>query len=215
MELEKQLEERLSASKKVIPAEKQAIMQNATNELQNIGILENTLHKGDKAPDFNLVNASNKKVKLSDILKEKVAIVSFYRGGWCPYCNIELKALQNALPDIEKNGAQLIAISPELPDKSLSTQEKNGLSFEVLSDVDNKVAKEFGLVFKMPPELQILYKSTFNIHVDQHNGNDKYELPLAATYVINKNREILYDFVHEEYTKRAEPSKIIEVLKSI
>ncbi|NAS30469.1 redoxin domain-containing protein [Flavobacteriaceae bacterium R38] len=212
MSLKEQLEARVDASKKKIPVDKQAIMENATNELLAKELSKSALRTGDKAPNFTLSNATNKEVKLSDILQEKTAVVSFYRGGWCPYCNMELQALQSVLPEIEKNGAQLIAISPESPDNTLSTTEKNELSFEVLSDVDNAVAKEFGLVFKMPENLQDLYKNDFNIHVDKANGNDNYELPMPATYVINKSGEIIYDFVEESYTTRAEPSEIVDIL---
>ncbi|NER13826.1 redoxin domain-containing protein [Leptobacterium flavescens] len=214
MSLKDQLEARLTASKKAIPAEKRVIMENATNELLAKEISRSALGEGDTAPDFRLSNATGKQVSLSEVLKEKIAVVSFYRGGWCPYCNIELKALQSVLPQIKKNGAQLIAISPEQPDKSLSTQEKNELSFEVLSDVNNKTAKDFGLVFRMPDELQKLYHE-FGLHVDDYNGNDDYELPMPATYVIDKDRKIIYSFTHEDYTKRAEPSKIIAVLESL
>lgn len=163
--------------------------------------------------DFTLSNATGQQIVFSDILKEKSIVLSFYRGGWCPYCNMELKALQNVLPEIEANGAQLIAISPELPDKSWTTVEKNGLSFEVLSDVNNEVAKAFNLVFKMPEDLQTLYRDQFKIQVDQHNGNNDYELPLSATYVIGQDGKIKYHFVEERYTVRAEPADIIKALK--
>jgi len=215
MSLKEQLEARIKASKEKIPTEKRAIMENATNELLAKEISKSALRKGDKVPDFVLSNASNQQVKLSDVLKNKAAVISFYRGGWCPYCNMELQALQAVLPEIEQNGAQLIAISPELPDNTLSTTEKNKLSFQVLSDVNNKVAKDFGLVFKMPKDLQNVYKNDFNIHVDQANGNDNYELPMPATYVINQAGEVVYDFVEENYTARAEPSEVVAALSTI
>ena len=188
-------------------------MNNATMALIGADFSKMTLQTGELVQDFTLTNAINKQITLSDILKDKMVVLTFYRGGWCPYCNMALQALQAALPEIILNGASLVAISPELPNKSLSTIEKNELSFEVLSDVDNKVAKNFNLVFRMPKDLQALYRNEWNIRVDKHNGNEDYELPLAATYIINKNHEIIYHFVTERYTERAEPTDIIAVLE--
>ena len=213
MSLKEQLQEYADASKQRIPEDKRTIMDNATNALLAKEISKSALRKGDQVPNFTLSNAKNEKVNLSDILKEKNAVISFYRGGWCPYCNLELKALQQALPDFEKNNTQLIAISPEVPDKSLTTSEKNALTFEVLSDVDNQVAKDFGLVFKMPNDLQDLYHQ-FGLHVDEYNGNDDYELPMPATYAVNQNGEIVYDFVQEDYKLRAEPSEILNAIQN-
>jgi peroxiredoxin len=214
MTLKEQLNTKAAATKKVLASEKYSIMDNATNALAQSGITKNALKTGDTVNDFTLENATNTPISLSNSLKNKRVVLSFYRGGWCPYCNMELRALQNILPEIEANNAELIAISPELPDQSLTTSEKNDISFQVLSDVDNKVAKDFGLVFKMPKELQGLYSNEFNIQVDQHNGNNDYELPLAATYIINENGKIIYDFITERYTERAEPADILAALQN-
>lgn len=214
MTLKEQLDTKAAATKKVLASEKYNIMDNATQALIQSNITKNALKTGDIINDFTLVNATNTPVTLSNRLKNKRVVLSFYRGGWCPYCNMELRALQNILPEIEANNAELIAISPEVPDQSLTTSEKNELSFQVLSDVDNKVAKNLGLVFKMPKDLQDLYSNEFNIHVDKHNGNNNYELPLAATYIINENGKIIYDFVTERYTERTEPKDILEVLQN-
>ncbi len=214
MTLKEQLDTKAAATKKVLASEKYNIMNNATNALAQSGITKNALKTGDTIKDFTLNNVTNNPVNLSNSLKSKRVVLSFYRGGWCPYCNMELKALQNILPEIEANNAELIAISPELPDQSLTTSEKNEISFQVLSDVDNKVAKDFGLTFKMPKDLQDLYTNEFNIQVDKHNGNTDYELPLAATYIINENGKIIYDFVTERYTERAEPADILAALQN-
>jgi len=140
-------------------------------------------------------------------------VISFYRGGWCPYCNLELKALQEILPELKELGADLIAVTPETPDNSLTTSEKNELSFSVLSDVNNTYAKSLGLVFQMPENLRELYHS-FNLNVDVHNGNKDYELPMPATFIVNEQREIIYSFVPEDYTERLEPEIILNFLKS-
>lgn len=213
MLLKEQLKKRADGTKQKLPADKYAIMNNATLALVDTDFSKMALRTGDIVKDFTLSNAINKQITLSDILKDKMVVLTFYRGGWCPYCNMALQALQAVLPEIEANGASLVAISPELPNKSLSTIEKNELSFEVLSDIDNTVAKNFKLVFSMPKDLQALYKDEWNIRVDEHNGNEDYELPLAATYIINKNHEIVSHFVTERYTERAEPADIIAVLE--
>ncbi|MEM6717142.1 MAG: peroxiredoxin-like family protein, partial [Cyanobacteria bacterium P01_C01_bin.147] len=140
--------------------------------------------------------------------------IAFYRGGWCPYCNLELKALQNALASIQETGAALVAISPETPDNSLTTQEKNELAFPVLSDLDNQVARQFGLVFQLPASLRPIYDG-FGIDLVAYNGNDQFELPIPATYVVQPNGEIVYAFADVDYTKRAEPSDVVNALKAL
>jgi peroxiredoxin len=163
--------------------------------------------------DFTLPNALGKNVSFAERVQKGKVVISFYRGGWCPYCNMELRALQEILPEIESLNSSLMAISPEVPDESLNTSEKNELSFDVLSDIDNKLAKEIGLVFQMPADLREVYQ-TFNIDVSKHNGNEDYELPLSATYVVNQNGIIEYAFGSEDYTERADPQEILKSLKS-
>jgi len=148
---------------------------------------------------------------LSEVSKSGKTIICFYRGGWCPYCNIQLSALQKALPEFEEKGANLVAITPETPDSSLTTAEKNALNFEVLSDIDNKLAKELGLVFQLPESIQTIY-SQFGLDLVKHNQNEDYELPMAATFVLNENKEVVYRFVDEDYTKRAD---ILDILAAL
>jgi len=205
------LQEKIQKSSEVIPEDKKKIMEKSTAILKGQTLASKAIKKGDILPEFSLPNATNKMISLSDF-KNDYIIISFYRGGWCPYCNLELKALQNILPQLSKLGAVLIAISPETPDNSLNTTEKNNLSFSVLSDIDNKYAKSLGLVFKMPEDLQKVYKD-FNLNVNQFNGNEDYELPMPATYVVNHNREIIYSFIPEDYRERLDPEKILEILK--
>ncbi len=215
MTLKEELATRAAATKQKLAPEKLAVMENATASLVDDHLISKTLKTGDHVKDFSLFNANNQKVSLSSVLKENKVVLSFYRGGWCPYCNMELKALQKVLPEIEANGAQLLAISPELPDHSLTTKEKNELSFEVLSDENNQVAKDFNLVFQMPLDLQKLYRDDFNIQVDVHNGNNLYELPMAATYIIDQSGKIIYHYINEKYVERAEPSELVTVLKNL
>lgn len=210
MSLSEILSEKRNATAKNLAPEKYAIMQAGTKALIKDSLSAKAVQSG-KLPSFSLLDINERKRSLEEF-KSEFLIISFYRGGWCPYCNFELKALQDILPELKKLDADLIAISPETPDNSLTTAEKNELSFAVLSDVDNTYAKSLGLVFQMPEDLRELYYNSFNISVDVHNGNKDYELPMAATYVINGQREIVYSFISEDYTERLEPSIILDVL---
>ncbi|NQZ76070.1 MAG: AhpC/TSA family protein [Ekhidna sp.] len=214
MSLAQELEQRQTSSAKNIPAEKHAVMQASTAALKSKHLAEKALKNGDKLPPFNLPNALGSQINSEDLLSEGPLVISFYRGGWCPYCNMELRALQQILGELNHHNAQLVAISPETPDHSLSTKEKNELTFEVLSDEENSYAKELGLVFQMPEDLREVYHS-FNLHVDQHNGNEDYELPMPATYVIDASGTVVFSFVPEDYTYRLEPSEIIEALERL
>lgn len=212
MSLSKLLAERKALSAQRIPTEKLAIMEGSTNDLKEQSLGAKAKGKGDILPSFNLLDVNGKHTSLEDFQNDFL-VISFYRGGWCPYCNLELRALQTMLPELQEFNAELIAISPETPDNSLSTSEKNELSFSVLSDINNEYAKSLGLVFQLSEDLIGVYHS-FNIHVDKHNGNTDYELPMPATYVINRNREIIYSFVPEDYTERLEPRIILDVLRN-
>lgn len=175
--------------------------------------IANHLKKGEKAKDFTLKNATGEEINLYDFLKQGPVILTWYRGGWCPYCNLTLRHLQESIPEFESLGANLIALTPELPDSTLTTKEKNDLKFQVLSDIDNKVGKEYGIVFKLGKKQGEKYNKFAGL--DKYNGNSKRELPAPATYIIRQDGTIEYVFVDLDYTKRAEPSEIIEVLKTI
>ncbi|WP_017381941.1 peroxiredoxin-like family protein [Paenisporosarcina sp. TG-14] len=199
--------------KKKAPEEKQKLMTQATKELAELGVAQG-LNIGDKVPDFKLPDATGKVVSITEELAKGPVILSFYRGGWCPYCNLELKAYQSEVDSIKDAGATLIAISPETPDASLSTIEKHDLKFIVLSDDRNKVAEQFDLVFKMPDYLIEIYKSS-GLDVAGRNGNDDWELPKPATFVIDQTGKIVFAEVDSDYTNRVEPSKVIDIVKNI
>jgi len=173
-------------------------------------VTENAIQKGDKATNFTLTNATGEAVTLYDELKKGPVILMWYRGGWCPYCNLTLKAMQDMLPQFEAGGAQLMALTPELPDKSISTAEKNALAFEVLTDNDNTVARDYGVVFKLTDDVKAYYEKGFGL--SEYNGNDKGELPLGATYVIGTDGIVTYAFLDADYRNRAEPIEVLNAL---
>ncbi|NEP87813.1 MAG: AhpC/TSA family protein [Okeania sp. SIO2C2] len=211
MELTKNLQQLQAEIQAQLPEDAKAKMNKAVVDLANSDIVDNSLKVGKKVPNFSLPNAVGKIVELNSLLVESPVVISFYRGGWCPYCNMELRGLQKYLPQITELGARLIAISPETPDNSLSTTEKNELTFEVLSDRGNQVAKEFGLVFQLPEELRPIYQS-FGIDLPAYNGDESFELPIPATYVIASDGTIIHAFVNPYYTQRLDPEEIINVL---
>lgn len=211
MSLTEQLKELADNSVKRHPGEAQDIMKAGIDQLISSSILENALKAGSKIPNITLPNAKNESVELYSLLKENKVVLTFYRGGWCPYCNLELKAYQQNLALIKDKGAQLVAISPETPDNSLTTSEKNELNFEILSDTNNEFARQLGLVFTLPASLQELYKK-FGINLDENQNNSNQELPIAATYIIEKDATISYAFLEEDYKLRADPQTVIDQL---
>ena len=173
---------------------------------------EHALKPGHVMPSFTLSSATGGIVSSNDLLKTGPLVVSFYRGGWCPYCNLELRALQSILPDIETQRGTLVAISPQLPDGSLSTQEKNKLNFPVLSDTDNIVAQSFGLVIGVPDSIVKLASDMWELDVAKVNGSNQHVLPVPATYVVGQDGVVKFAFVNPDYTKRAEPTEILAAL---
>src|SRR6516164_6350534 len=169
MSLKEQLAEYRAGWYKRVPPERQAIMERHIAQLRTGAIQHTMLKVGDKAPSIVLGNAKGERVDVGALLKKGPVIVTFYRGGWCPYCNIELKAFQDVLPQITAAGASLVAISPEKPDDSLSTAEKNALTFEVLSDVGHEVGRAFGLVYEFTNELRGAYEN-FGLDIPAKNG---------------------------------------------
>ncbi|WP_220764468.1 peroxiredoxin-like family protein [Flavobacterium sp. UMI-01] len=213
MSLQETLNNAKSAWEAKAPLEVQEIYAEGINDVIHQNVILNAKKNGDMASNFVLTNATGNPVELHDYLKKGPVVLTWYRGGWCPYCNMTLHYLQTILSDIQLKGANLLALTPELPDKSISTAEKHQLQFEVLSDVGNQVAKQYGIVFKLTDEVANSYQKGFDLH--GYNGDETNELPLAATYVIDQNGIIIYTFLDAEYRNRAEGSDILAALDSI
>jgi len=167
------------------------------------------LSVGDRAPDFNLPNALGKKVSLSDALKSGIVIIKFYRGEWCPICNLDLREIQSHLPQIKSLGATLLAISPQRPDDALTAIQKNELEFEVLSDADQDVIKTYNLQFDPGEDYHRRRDLTLL------NGDGLKTLPVPATFIVNSNQIIEAAHVEANYTERMGPLEIIEVLEGM
>lgn len=171
------------------------------------------LKEGDQAPDFSLINAKGERRSLKDYLKKGKVILSFFRGGWCPYCYLELRAFQKLQVVFRKYGAQVVAISSERPDYCLNTVERNGLEFDVLSDNGNKVAQAYNLVFKSQSDIDLWTELGLNQAIS--SGNISYELPIPATYIIDEWSTVRYAYTNPDYRKRARPQDLIDCLKEL
>ena len=212
MSLKEQLAEYRAGWYQRVPAERQAIMQRHIDKLRSGAIARTMLKIGDRAPAIVLQNAKGATVDVGALLKKGPVIVTFYRGGWCPFCNLELKAYQKILPQIVAAGASLVAISPEKPDDTVSTAEKNALTFEVLSDVGQKVGRAFGLVYDFTEELKSAYHG-FNLDIPARNGMPgEWALPVSATYVIDRDGTIVYAYTDADYRDRADPREVLAIL---
>lgn len=183
-------------------------------ELRRSGVLDRALNVGDRMPEFELYDARGRLVKSEDLLDKGHLVVVFYRGAWCPFCNLYLRGLQRHLPEIKEQGANLVAISVENPDSSLSVAQKNKLDFTVLSDPNLDVSQKFGIVYQIPKVVNdVILASGFDIA--KYNRMERAELPLSATYVISRTGRVHYAFLDPDYKKRAAPEEIIKTLAEI
>ena len=211
--LSEQLEEYRAGWKQRVPADRQAAMERHIAHLTESGAGRNAMQVGDQAPPITLPDAHGKPFDVAELLAKGPVVVTFYRGGWCPFCNLELKAYQAVLPRIVAAGATLVAISPEKPDDSMSTLEKNALSFPVLSDVGQKVGRAFGLVYAFTDELRSVYDG-FKLDIPDKNGAPgDWSLPLSATYVIGSDGRILFADTSVDYRHRTDPLDVLQVLE--
>jgi peroxiredoxin len=194
------------------PPEIHPIMERATDELIASGQAGRALKAGDRAPAFTLRDPNGVEVSSAGLLAKGPLVITFYRGVWCPYCNMELQALQETLPQIEALGASLVAISPQNPVNSRKSVRQNELAFPILSDTHNEVAQAFGLRFALPAYLVELYSKLGN-DLPTVNGDPSWTLPMPARYVIGQDGVILYSEVNPDYTHRPEPADLLPVLQ--
>ncbi len=196
------------------PKDVLAVMEKATINLRASGIESKALLTGDKIPNFTLPNQHGVARRFNDYLARGPVVLNIYRGGWCPYCNLEMRALHQVLPEIKKRGAQLVAMSPETPEKAEQTSKRNEIDIDILSDSGNRVSAQLGLVFELPEELRPIYEK-FGIDIPGYNGDRTFKLPVPATYIISRDGIIRHHFVNADYTDRLEPAEILAALDAI
>jgi len=196
------------------PPEAVAAFHRATAELIASGQAERALKAGDRAPAFTLPDADGVAVSSSDLLARGPLVLTFYRGVWCPYCNLDLQAIEAAANEIRGFGASLIAISPQTPANSRRSQRENKLSFPILSDHGGAVANAFGLRFRLPDYLIAFYKQ-FGVDLAVHNGEPGWSLPMPSRYIIGRDGAIAYAEVNPDYTRRPDPADLFPVLRRL
>ncbi len=214
MSLKEQIEGMKSKFLPQVPDQIKDLMRKAEEGLRQLRLAERALGTGDIATDFTLPNVKGEPVSSKALREDGPVVLSFYRGSWCPYCNLELKALQDVHAEIQALGASLVAISPQLPDETMSSAEKTKLEFEVLSDVNSEVADQYGLTFSLAEELRPIYKK-WGADVATVNDDPDWKLPLPATYVIDQDGKIVNSFADEDYSKRLEPDEILDSLREL
>lgn len=191
------------------------VMHKFDMELLSTGILEHMPRPGDKFPAFALQNQNKEIIELDDLLQRGPVVVSFFRGMWCPYCNIELQALQESLIEISKMGATLIAISPQLPASNKQTVNQNKLNFDILHDNGNALAESLNIAYRLGDELIEKVYNAFGVKMSQFNGDDSWRLPLSSRFVIDTDGAIIAADADVNYRSRPEPNETIAVLKAI
>lgn len=211
LELTKQLAERAAESAREYPAELLEAGRKGTEILIASGIVDQALNVGDQMPEFELPDVNGELVSSSQLLEKGPLVLTFYRGAWCPYCNIYLAGLQKRMDDFQAANATVVAISIEPPDRSLTVSERHAIRFTVLSDPSLQLARKFGIVYEMPKVTNDAILD-FGFDIAEYNGTEKVELPLSTTYIVDTNGEITYAFVKADYKLRADPDVILAEL---
>jgi peroxiredoxin len=205
--------ERKELIAKYVPAETQAVHANAVAGLKAQRLAENILPVGAKAPWFELQDHDGKSVTFFDRLGRGRLIVCFIRGRWCPFCVGQMESMNLILPEIEQADSTLVAISPQTVQQSFFMRDQHKLRFPLLSDAGNKVARQFGLTYRIPEEQAAVYRKAF-VNLPFVNGDNSWELPIPATYIIDRDGTVLYASANEDYTERPEPDDIVRFLQA-
>jgi len=190
------------------PSDVQLAIDTALEGLRCGGIAQSCLQAGETAPNFALRSADGATVSLESMLRDGPVVVTFYRGGWCPYCNLALRAMDALMPALRQMGARLVAVAPQRAQAQRETGDKHALGFPLLVDRDNRVERLFVLAFRMPDDLVALYRG-LGIDIPTTNDTAEWTLPLPATYVIGRDGTVAAAFIDVDYTKRAEPAEIL------
>lgn len=210
--LKQQIDELNDNLAKQFPPEILNAFSQSIEELKALGIEESSIGIGECFPDFSLINTKNEIVGLKELLKKGPVIAAFFRGNWCPYCNLELKALQDNLSEITAANSTLIAISPQNAVHNEELKSNHQLGFELLMDNNNQLAKQVGISFGLQDAIIPVYDS-LGIRLADYNGNDHNELPVPAVFVIDKDGRITYKFVDTNYMNRINILQLIEQLR--
>ncbi len=212
--LQQQIDEFIAEGASWLPTKLLQDLLSPIGQLINSGAAENALKEGAQVPDFALSDARGTAVRLSHLLTQGPVIMTFYRGQWCPYCHLALRAYQQALSHMQARGASLVAISPQTPDHSRAMAEKLELTFALLSDMGNQVARQFGLVFTIDEAVRGAHKQVC-ADLPAFNGDNSWELPMAGTFLVDQSGTVRLAFVHPDFTRRLDPLVVIARLEEL
>jgi peroxiredoxin len=205
--------ERKELIAKYVPPDTQAIHARAIAELEQSGISGRVLEVGSKAPVFELTDHNAKPVSSADLLTKGRLVICFIRGRWCPFCVGQLEAMNLILPEIKGAGTSLIAISPQTVQQSFFMVDQHKLRFPLLSDINHQVASQFGLAYRVPDYQQSIYQRAM-VNLPFANGDDSWQLPIPATFILDRDHTIIYSSANPDYTERPEPAEILQHLAS-
>jgi peroxiredoxin len=205
--------ERKELIARYVPPETQAIHTQAVAELKARHLATNILPVGAKAPAFELPDHNGKTVSSTDLLFTGRLVLCFIRGRWCPFCVGQMEAMNLAFPKIEQARASLVTISPQTVKQSFFMHDQHKMRFPLLSDAGNKVARQFGLSYRVPSMQEAVYRQAF-VNLPFTNGDESWELPIPATYILDQDGTVLYASADEDYTERPEPTEIVGILQS-
>jgi peroxiredoxin len=196
-----------------VPADVQAVHARVVDDLKQQGFGTKALSVGQKAPAFELPDQNGKLVSSADLLSRGPLVLMFIRGRWCPFCVGQMETMNAIAEEIKSAGAEMVAISPQTEKQAFFMRDQHKLRFPLLVDAHNALARQFGLVYRVPKEQQEIYTRTF-VNLPFVNGDGSWELPIPATYVIDRDSTILFGSAKEDYTDRPEPLEILSILEA-
>ena len=214
MDLHKELGAVAQMVREKTPPHVMPTIEATTKRLKESGLEEHALQTGQTMPDFELPDATGEIIRSAQLRSQGPLLIMFYRGGWCPFCNLALRAFQERNAEIKTRGVTLLAISPQTPDHSLTLQEKHSLQFSVLSDAGNKVARQFGIVFALDPGLKTVQEQ-FGVDIPAYNGDRTFELPVPATFLVSTDGKVLKSYVEADYMQRLDPETALAWIREL
>ncbi len=205
--------ERKELIARYVPPETQAVHARVIADLKAARLAEKVLRVGSKTPAFELKDHNGKTVSSAELSNKGPLVICFFRGRWCPFCVGQLEAMNLLVPQIVQAGASIVAISPQTVQQSFFMVDQHKLRFPLLSDAGNQVARQFGLVYRVPDEQQDIYRRSF-VNLPFANADSSWELPIPATFIVDRDGTVLYASVDEDYTQRPEPLEILQQLNA-
>ncbi|MEQ9300493.1 MAG: peroxiredoxin-like family protein [Cyclobacteriaceae bacterium] len=215
MSLQQKLDDTVTYFNDNLPAEATKLLQDTLDAGIARHIADNVLKVGAEVEEFKLPASTGETFSFTEKLKEGPIVLMFYRGSWCPFCNLTLKAYQDVLPEIQDSGASLLTVTPEYPEKAQETITKEGFKFDVVTDEHNQLAEKFGLIFEQNDETTQLMKN-LGFDLEMYYGPDhENRLPIPATFIIDKDGKVAFSYVNPNYRIRVEPTQVLEDLKTL